>query len=408
MSVESIALIPPERMPIDGPGKDVPSAPIGGNSSAAEPLDTPPRYVSVWIRTTADPTLPVFDGHVVERDGWLAVVAGMTGEFESTPAIQLRHPERGWLPIGSQLLEPRARFTMTPLDDNRFLIVGGVHGSVESGLEPLKSCEVINPFIAGSSAVEPIDEPLVDHTAHAMEGGRAVIIGGSSLRVFAGKANRWTHRVPLHQPRAGHASILIDDDTVLIIGGDEGGTIEVVTHITDDSTPQARIIGAQLPLPLVRCGAALLPDGRIWIVGGVDRQSGASTDETWFLDLNDETLVPGPRLLLERGIASPHLVNDHGRVLVLGGEWVAPGERGEVEGARLFVPVEEKLWSLASLPERVSRRMWYTGESGYPAAFGGYRFIDEIESARVGRPVGPEIVTTGIVLRVGGSLRLVD
>lgn len=406
VSMESIAANPPQRMPIDGPGEAVPSVPVGPTSPGERSTAIPPRYVSVWIETAADPKLPVFDGQVVQRDGWLAVIAGMTGSFSTTPAIQLRHTDRGWLPIGSQLREGRARFTMTPLDERRFLVVGGVQGSLQDGLTPLASCEVLDPFIAGSRSVPAVDEPLVDHTAHALTGGRVAVIGGAAVRVFDGQEERWVHRVPLAHRRAGHASVLLNDRTVLILGGDESGTIERID--LGDETPTARLLDAQLPRRLVRFGAARLADGRVWIVGGVDQATGCSTDETWFLDPASEVLTPGPALALEHGIADPRLVDDHGRVLVLGGEWVAPEARGEVEGARFFVPQQDKLWSLAPLPERVSRRMWYTARDGRPAALGGYRFIDEEESAQTGRPVGPETVTRGLFLRVGGAIRLTD
>lgn len=405
-SMECFAVNPPQRVPIDGAGEAVPSAPVGPTSPDATAHAAPPRYVSVWIETPADLTLPVFDGRVVQRDGWLAVIAGMTGSFSTTPAIQLRHPERGWLPIGSQLLEGRARFTMTPLDDKRFLVVGGVQGSIENGLTPLASCEVLDPFIAGSRSVPPLDEPLVDHTAHALNGGCAAVIGGSAVRIFDGREHRWIHRIPLIHPRVGHASVQLDDRTLLVLGGDDSGTIELIE--LGDETPITRLLDVQLPKPLVRFGAIRLQDGRVWIVGGVDQSTGRSTDATWFLDPRAGLIVAGPKLVLEHGIADPRLVDDHGRVLVLGGEWVGPDSRGEVEGARFFVPEEDKLWSLAPLPERVSRRMWYTGRDGRPAALGGYRFIDEVESARIGRAMGPEIVTRSLLLRVGGAIRLTD
>lgn len=404
--MECFIVEPPVRLPPDGPGETAPTAPIGSTRPVPPANEPPPRYVSVWIESEADPTLPVFDGMVVQRDGWLAILGGMTEAFETTPAIQLRHPQRGWFAIGSQLLESRARFTMTPLDGKRFLVVGGVQGSLENGVKPLATCEVLDPFIAGSTEVEPLEEPLVGHTAHALPNGRAIVIGGGAARIFDGATNRWTHRIALHRERSGHASVLIDPHTLLVLGGDDEGTIERIS--LQEGTPIAQPLKARMPKALERFGAAALDDGRVWIVGGVDRATGFSTDETWFLDPREETITPGPRLALEHGIADPKLVDDHGRVLVLGGEWVAPAARGEVEGARFFAPAEGKLWSLAPLPEQVSRRMWYTARDGRPAAFGGYRFVDEAESQRTGRPAGPEIVQRGITLRVGGQMRLVD
>lgn len=371
-----------------------------------QPITPPPPFVSVWLEAPGDPILPVFDGVVVQRDGWLAVVGGMTGEFVTTPAIQLRHPERGWRPIGSQLLEGRARFTMTPLGDGRFLVVGGVQGSMGEALLPLASVEVVDPFVAGSREAPPLDEPLVGHTAHALGEGRVLVIGGQAARVFEMKSMQWTEFIPLLTPRRDHASVVLPDGSTLIVGGDERGTIERIEFMQGSARSQRWAV--RLPHSLSRHRAVLMSDGSVMVVGGVNGETGRSESRTWRLDPRMETIEPGPDLRFARGIADAEARVDAGRLLVLGGEWVAPGERGEVDGARMWIPREQRLWSLAPLPYQATRRMWYTTGDDRPAALGGYRFLDEAESKREGLPPGPAIPQRGMILRVGGPMRMTD
>jgi len=347
--------------------------------------------------------LPVFDGQVVvARDG-VAILGGFTASLEATPAIQIRHRSRGWQPIGSQLLDPRAGCTMTPLGDGRMLVVGGRTGSPAKGVESLVTAEVLNPFIAGSTTVGAVDEPLSGHTAHALGDSRAVVVGAHAVRLFDGERMKWIGRIPLAHPRKHHASVLIDDEVILVIGGDESGTVEAVglRDAGDGRLRATTLWTAPLDRPLAHAAAARLPDGRVFVAGGVDVSTGRTIDTTWFIDPETKTVTPGPRLALERGVANAAMFVRDGKVAILGGEWIDADRRGPADAARLYDPVEDRLWALPPLPNHASRRMWFVDRAGRISALGGYLFIPPDEAARTARKPGVHLLRERITLRLG-------
>jgi len=359
----------------------------------------PPEFLALWTSAPQDLPLPVFDGIVVQRRGEIAIIGGFTAGLNATPAIQIRHPTRGWQPIGSQMLEARALHTVTPLSDGRVLIVGGVQGVLGRELLPLASAEVLNPFVAGSMSVPSIDEPLVGHTAHALGNGRVVVIGASGAYVFDEATMSWTARVPLAHARRNHASIVLHDGSILVVGGEGEHTIER-THVAS-SRLESVLWEQTLPIACSHTSLASLPDGRVWVVGGMQQDSGRSTDRSWIIDPAVGTIIDGPNLALDRGVCGVSLFREGGRMIALGGEWVDGNARGPSNVARLFDARANRLWSLPAIPNDASRRMWYFDDRDRPAAIGGYRFVTPDEAAVVGVAAGPSVLTDAIALDLG-------
>ena len=204
------------------------------DADGASPITTTEKselatFLATWQHVERSlPILPVFDHTIAVDRHRTALIGGFTKNLTSSPTIQIYVDGKGWQPIGSHLLDSRARHTQSMLPGGRVLIVGGVQGTIGQELTPLTSCEVINPFIAGSIVVEPLDEPLIGHSAHNLPDGRVAIVGGRAVHIFDGNSLQWVDRIELIQPRSGHAAVLLDDTTLLIMGGDENGTIEQV------------------------------------------------------------------------------------------------------------------------------------------------------------------------------------
>lgn len=373
---------------------------------------------SGWSEAIGNPPLSVFDAVVVARDGRIALVGGVDTSFQTTQAIQIFHPDRGWLPIGQQMREPRAGHTLTPLGDGRVLVVGGLSGTVGADARPLRSTEILDPFVAGSDFGPPLEEPLLGHTAHAVGPGRVAVVGGSVVRVFDAAVGDWIDRRPLLAARRHHASVFLPDfNAVLVVGGDDRGSVETVSldglvalpaEEGAAPGPAGRPWPENLPRALERSAAVLLPDGRVFLVGGVDRAVGRSVAATWFLEPQSQRITPGPELPLPRGLANPRLLLDGGRVLILGGEWIAPDARGEADAAFLYDPNQDRLFGVAPIPESASRRAWYRDERGRVACLGGYRFLTPEAAQAEGIAPGPRVLGSGHTLHVGGFQPLLD
>lgn len=148
--------------------------------------------------------LPVFDGAASKSGDWIVATGGFTASMDVTPAIQVLHLDKGWRPVGTQLLEPRARHTQNSLRDGRVLVVGGVSGRVGENPTPLATAELFHPLTSGTTMIE-LAEPLTGHQSIALADGRVVVVGGTSVRVFDPYTNSFTRRIRLQRERHGPA-----------------------------------------------------------------------------------------------------------------------------------------------------------------------------------------------------------
>jgi hypothetical protein len=428
----------------------------------------PARFPAHWIVEPSEPVVPVFDAALARGRGRIALLGGFTKALEATKVVQIHDDAHGWLPVAAQMLEARARHTATSLGDGRWLVVGGAQGTIGGELKMLDSCEVLDPFSAGSVAIDPVDEPLVGHSAHRLVNGVIAVIGGDACRLFDPAVMKWTARITLAQRRVNHASLLIEGGDLLIIGGDDAGTIERVDLPDSFSEPRAtapppsqgggqgvshshlNANGSTHPSPLPgreesqtppidqsildaitstiiadipgggfsHPAAVELADGRIWIAGGLD-DSGTSMRDTWFVDLRDGATSPGDALPFEGGAEGIEAFRTGGYAILVGGEMHdGKGSRTPATHALMLELRTNRLWLLPDIPAippgpgqfalTASRRHWYLDEQGRVCAEGGYRFVSKEESERTGQPAGIHILKERITLVLGKVPVLID
>jgi hypothetical protein len=373
----------------------------GLGAVAAAPPASPRFALAYWEAMPGPMALPVFDAMVADVRGHVVVAGGFTRDLEATQAIQIRHPLYGWLPIGTALSDPRGRATITPLPDDRFLILGGYRGTWGRDARPLADGETLDLLLAGSN--RPVDawsEPLEGHTATPLPDGRVAVVSGCELRFFDPTFDGWSEPVHLSTERRHHAAILVGR-TLVLIGGDEAGTIESFDLRED---PPTSTLWQVVDLPPLRDAAAIALDGRMgFIAGGFDESARRTTARTWIIDVARRAIDDGPALPLERGAGSLALALHPRGVLVLDGEWRRDGDDGESRGnanaAFLVDPrrgARAVAWSLPALdgPLDLSRRMLLRHEDGTIEAIGGYRFRSPI-GARPGEEIGVVVDGSG-------------
>lgn len=375
------------------------AAPLTADRSAGDPVFA----LASWQAMPGPMPLPVFDAGAAIVRRHLVVFGGCTRELVATRAIQIRHPVHGWLPVGSSLLEPRARATATRLLDGRVLVLGGWQGAWSRDVTHHRDGEILDPLVAGSSQrVPPWEDSLDGHTATLLPDGRVAVASGCSLRILDPILHRWTETIPLERPRRHHAAVVVGE-TLVLIGGDDETTIESIDLA--ESFPSSHLWRVELPQVVAEGSAAIAGDGMILVAGGVGAE-GNSLDRTLLLDAVEHRIRPGPDLGLPRGACRLVLVPHARGILVLDGEWRVDGTRGNADAAILLRPGagsrERDRWALPKLGPHLdaARRVLALGDDGSVELLGGYRFVAPGEDRELG--------DVGVIVEGSGQRLVVD
>lgn len=347
----------------------------------SRPASGPPPFgLAFWEAMPGPMRMPVFDAMAIELRDQLVVLGGFTHELNATRAIQIRHPIDGWLPIGSALLEPRARASLVPLERGRVLVLGGYSGTWGKDATVRDDGETLDPLVAGSArAIEPFGEPLDGHSATPLGNGRIAVACGCSMRIFDPTTESWSEPVELARERRGHAATLVGG-TLVLAGGDDEGSIEsidldaaVLTSVAWEPTLGAR---------LSRVAGLALDGRRALLAGGIEPGEDVTLGCTFVLDVAKRLVRTGPRLPLDRGACDLTLVRHQRGVLVLDGEWRLAGARGNANAAFLITDLTTTteraptVWRLPGLSPSLdlARRMMVRKDDGSVEAIGGYRY----------------------------------
>jgi len=222
----------------------------------------------------------------------------------------------------------RGYHTATLLGDGRVLIVGG-QTVTEGSVSIFSSAELYDPAAGTFSPTGPMAEARESDSDSAtlLQDGRVLIVGGqnnqilSSAELYDPKTGKFSPTGSLDAPRENHTASLMVDGRVLIAGGDpsggDGQTPLATAEIYDPKSGTFSPIGSMIAARK-RAGAALLGDGRVLIVGGLDAQLDTlSTAEIY--DPKKGTFSPTGSMLTAQSVMSVITLLD-GRVLVVGGD----------------------------------------------------------------------------------------
>lgn len=192
-----------------------------------------------------------------------------------------------WIPAAS-MHETRQRHGATVLADGTLLVSGGAHDFWGEAVR--STCELYNPNTDTWNFVSSMTTPRSSHTTTLLTDGRVLVTGGyggtgfalASCEIYNPSTDTWTSAASMHIPRYRHQAILLNDDSLLIIGGRQGnldgrGSMDIwspvaiceIYCISTNTWTQA----APMHEKRVEFGAALLPDGRVLVAGGINAKS---------------------------------------------------------------------------------------------------------------------------------------
>ncbi|MGH9282089.1 MAG: Kelch repeat-containing protein, partial [Acidimicrobiales bacterium] len=220
------------------------------------------------------------DGKVLVAGG---LVFGPDARLTFSNSAQVYDPVAGsWAPT-AEMPAVRAEHTATLLAEGKVLLVGG-HGSVGRIAEALGDAVVYEPAGGGWTTVGNLMRtPRAAHTATLLEDGSVLIVGGSLQKEHGGggrptplvelydpEVNRFEPGPPLRTPRLAHTATLLEDHRVLVVGGVEAedstrgvhsvSSAELYDHVARRWSPTAPLLAAP--------SATANREMRVWLLGG--------------------------------------------------------------------------------------------------------------------------------------------
>ena len=184
-------------------------------------------------------------------------------------------------------------FTATALADGRVLAVGGF--LIDRGAH-------FTPATNTWSATAPLTRERYRHTATLLATGEVLVVGGwapccttplgsRDAESYDPATDRWTLTGALAEPRANHTATLLDDGSVLVVGGDfrnaSPSNPQPRTYATAERyDPATKLWQSAAPMVVARTyhTATRLPDGSVLVVAGDEKGTAERYDpatNTW-------------------------------------------------------------------------------------------------------------------------------
>jgi len=284
------------------------------------------------------------EGHaaILLRNGKVLLAGGSSGPDGNVATAELYDRASGTFHPTGNMTGPRAHSAAVLLNDGKVLLIGG-DGAHED--ERLSSAELYDPATGRFTATGDLHVPREMHTAVLLKDGRVLVVGGSSAgsypnshieasaEIYDPATGRFAMTGSMSVPRHKLAAALLPDGKVLVVGG------------SDNRDWRGQYASAELYDPATGCfsndgemsfrrfkliqTAVRLTDGRVLIAGGAERPE--------IYDPATKSFRPVKGSVGEsRYFSSATLLND-GRVLIAGGYGDDP-MAGAVPNAWLYQP----------------------------------------------------------------------
>lgn len=274
---------------------------------------------------------------VTLQNGKALIVGGSDVDATAIDAAELYDPSTGiWTNTGS-LNTSRREAGVIVLNDGRVLAAGGVTGLISGTI--LTSSELYDPttgtwsYTANDLAIQR-DFP----TLTKLQDGRVLLVGGhqadgsctNSEEIFDPTTNTWSSAGTMPWGAVGITTTLLPDGRVFAVGG--GCPESVANSAIYNPSTNSWTATASMPQARQNDESFLLSDGRVLVAGGSDLSSSI------IYDPNTNTWSNGSSLnTLRTAFAISPLSN--GDILAVGG-WVSdPSQPSDTfANAELYVP----------------------------------------------------------------------
>lgn len=258
---------------------------VGGQPFGGGALDVLEAYdvvASRWTRLAPMPTPRLQLGAATGRDGRIYAIGGQTRDgFLSR--VEAYDPAANAWGRCTDMPTARSDAAVVTVPDGRIFVIGGLSDTPMI----LDTVEVYRPETGEWSQGSALRTPRRGAAGAVGGDGRIYVIGGwlgsgggettNLVETYDPVTGTWTDVVPMPTPRAWLAAATASDGRIYAIGGhnpnlpghsdqQERGYLRIV-EIFDPATGTWNR-GPSLRTPRASHGAAGIPDGRIYVVGG--------------------------------------------------------------------------------------------------------------------------------------------
>ena len=215
----------------------------------------------------------------VLADAGLLVVGGFDLKGRAMAHAERWSPRtRAWQAV-LPMRVARHSHTATLLADGRVMVSGGIGADGQI----LSSVEVWDPLSQTWSDAASLPIPLYGHAATRLASGQVLTAGGAWIPSAAPMPWAWTWRPDHHGWQvAGHVhtngpqGLAGSSAHITLAPRADGGALVLTPEHLMRWEPGPAVLQDQTPLWRSRPSAALLPDGRVMWVGGLDHEMGSS------------------------------------------------------------------------------------------------------------------------------------
>ncbi|MBS0379566.1 MAG: hypothetical protein JSS29_13835 [Proteobacteria bacterium] len=253
-----------------------PSAPPSAVPAATAELFDP---VTSTFAPTALPIYPNKHAHAATllKDGRVLLTGGIDSGVSSVHA-EIYDPATGAYTATGDMTQGHSYHATAALADGRVVIVGDwPAGAPPEIYDP--SAGAFTALTNAGSCCAPFSTATLLNSGEVLIAGGGFSSGAETAYLLDASAHSLVQTGSLNQGRLGHTATLLGNGKVLVVGGIEqaylfqsqstGGSISQTAELYDPATGKFTMTSGAMRAPRALHSAAMLPDGRVLIVGGV-------------------------------------------------------------------------------------------------------------------------------------------